>query len=89
MHEETSLDTSGHMDFSDLRECNVLWAVSVPGEAQWCSDELDGSQEGSLREYQWIMPRPLILGQLPHPSLSCAPDRTRTPVRTSLNLVCK
>ncbi|KZT03570.1 uncharacterized protein LAESUDRAFT_729151 [Laetiporus sulphureus 93-53] len=33
------------MDYADVKECAVLWAVSVPGESQWCSRELDGPEE--------------------------------------------
>ncbi|KAI0085418.1 mini-chromosome maintenance replisome factor-domain-containing protein [Irpex rosettiformis] len=31
------------IDYNELRECNILWAVSVPGESTWCGIELDGS----------------------------------------------
>ena len=27
-------------DYTNLRECHVVWAVSIPGESQWCSDAL-------------------------------------------------
>ncbi|KAL4262935.1 Mini-chromosome maintenance complex-binding protein [Pleurotus pulmonarius] len=30
------------MDYDDLRECSVLWAVSIPGESEWCVDDLPG-----------------------------------------------
>lgn len=30
------------MDYADLRECSVLWAVSIPGESEWCVDDLPG-----------------------------------------------
>lgn len=36
-------DDDHHINYDDLRECNVLWAVSVPGESAWCGVELDGS----------------------------------------------
>lgn len=39
-------DDNGHssqdVDYADLRECNVFWAVSIPGESLWCTTELDG-----------------------------------------------
>ncbi|KAI0811039.1 putative alanine racemase-domain-containing protein [Irpex lacteus] len=35
-------DADSDFDYSDLRECNVLWAISVPGESAWCGTELDG-----------------------------------------------
>ncbi|KAF9492272.1 hypothetical protein BDN71DRAFT_1451837 [Pleurotus eryngii] len=28
------------MNYADLRECSVLWAVSIPGESEWCIDDL-------------------------------------------------
>lgn len=41
-------DDSGEQDveYGDLRECSVLWAVSVPGESSWCAKELDGGPAG-------------------------------------------
>lgn len=27
------------VNYSDLRECTVVWAVSVPGESLWCAQE--------------------------------------------------
>jgi hypothetical protein len=42
LHEEFSDGEEQETDFSALRECNVLWAVSVPGESEWCSVELGG-----------------------------------------------
>lgn len=30
------------IDYADLRECSVLWAVSIPGESEWCIDDLPG-----------------------------------------------
>jgi hypothetical protein len=33
-------------DFAHLMECTVIWAVSVPGETVWCSQEIDQSDEG-------------------------------------------
>lgn len=31
-----------HFDYSDLRDCVVLWAVSVPGETEWYQSASDG-----------------------------------------------
>ncbi|KAI0075471.1 hypothetical protein K474DRAFT_1664215 [Panus rudis PR-1116 ss-1] len=31
------------VDYGNLRECTVLWAVNVPGESKWSAEELDGS----------------------------------------------
>lgn len=34
------------VEYDNLRECTVLWAISVPGESAWSSNELDGSEAG-------------------------------------------
>ena len=38
--------SSRDVDYSNLQECDVLWATSVPAESGWCADELDGRQQG-------------------------------------------
>ncbi|KAI0371789.1 hypothetical protein BV20DRAFT_965065 [Pilatotrama ljubarskyi] len=37
-----SSSSSRGVDYANLRECNVLWATSVPAESEWIADELDG-----------------------------------------------
>ncbi|KAF9452815.1 hypothetical protein P691DRAFT_803108 [Macrolepiota fuliginosa MF-IS2] len=32
-------DISDNVNYSDLREITVIWAVSIPGESPWCSAE--------------------------------------------------
>ena len=41
--------TTEDIDYSyaDLQECTVVWAVSVPGENQWSSEEFNGSSISS------------------------------------------
>ncbi len=49
-------DVENTLDYADLRECTVFWAVSVPGESRWCSDELNGQNSGeppSSIPYEW------------------------------------
>ena len=44
--ESSSLDPSNDqtvIDYNELRECTVLWAVNVPGESLWYRAELDGT----------------------------------------------
>lgn len=41
-----SSSSSGDVDYSNLRECHVLWATSVPAESEWCGEELDGHSSG-------------------------------------------
>lgn len=45
IHEEAEDDRQQDIDYSQLRECNILWAVSVPGESEWCHQELSGQFE--------------------------------------------
>ncbi|KAG6864148.1 hypothetical protein C0991_012126 [Blastosporella zonata] len=40
-------NASAPIDYADLRECTVLWAVSVPGESPWCADAIN---EASARK---------------------------------------
>lgn len=35
------------VNYDSLRECAILWAVSVPGESPWCTQELDGSRDST------------------------------------------
>jgi hypothetical protein len=32
----------GDVDYNHLRDCTVLWAVSVPGETEWYQSASDG-----------------------------------------------
>ncbi|KAI0807083.1 mini-chromosome maintenance replisome factor-domain-containing protein [Fomes fomentarius] len=43
-----SSSSSGDVDYSNLRECHVLWATSVPAESEWCGEELDGHSSGQV-----------------------------------------
>lgn len=38
-------EEDARVDFADLRECSVLWAVSVPSQSTWSAKELDGPVE--------------------------------------------
>lgn len=44
-------DGSSDIDFGELRECSILWAISIPGESLWCQAELDGSTNGLYRPF--------------------------------------
>ncbi|OJT14187.1 Mini-chromosome maintenance complex-binding protein [Trametes pubescens] len=37
-----SSSSSPEVEYTNLRECSVLWATSVPAESKWCADELNG-----------------------------------------------
>lgn len=47
VHDGSEEDDSQDVDYSELRECSILWATSIPGESEWCLEELSGpSQRG-------------------------------------------
>lgn len=35
-------DRRESINYADLRECTVVWAVSVPGESAWVGADIDG-----------------------------------------------
>ena len=43
LHEDVSEEEERNVDVGELRECTTLWAVSIPGESDWCLEELSGS----------------------------------------------
>ncbi|EKM55766.1 uncharacterized protein PHACADRAFT_95582 [Phanerochaete carnosa HHB-10118-sp] len=47
LHEDTPGDDDQNVDVSELRECTTVWAVSIPGESDWCFEELSGPSEQS------------------------------------------
>ncbi|KAH9925300.1 putative alanine racemase-domain-containing protein [Fomitopsis serialis] len=66
-------EEDGHVDFADLRECTVLWAVSIPAESAWCAKELDGPvdhQERVIPSSSRIPYKPQHSHKYPHPSVS-------------------
>ena len=48
--DEVAGSSSREVDYTNLRECDVLWATSVPTESEWCAGELDGNQHST-----WIL----------------------------------
>ena len=56
------------INYADLRERTVLWAITVPGESAWCADHLDGvlPQETSIhnppRPYKFPIPHVSHIG---------------------------
>ena len=32
--------STSELDYANLRQCHVIWAVSIPGESPWCLDAL-------------------------------------------------
>ena len=43
LYEELATPNSIHVNFRDLRECSVFWAITVPGESQWYAERLEGT----------------------------------------------
>ncbi|TCD63889.1 hypothetical protein EIP91_004798 [Steccherinum ochraceum] len=46
------------VDFENLRECTVLWAIGVPGESEWAGEELDSAEATSPSAEVPSPPRP-------------------------------
>lgn len=42
LHQDLALSNSIDINFQDLRECSVFWAITVPGESQWYAQRLEG-----------------------------------------------
>ncbi|KAH9946368.1 mini-chromosome maintenance replisome factor-domain-containing protein [Epithele typhae] len=64
----SSSNASDDVQYANLRECDIVWAVSVPAESQWSAEELDGSSpERSSREGELASPPPAALYKYPHP----------------------
>ncbi|OBZ75868.1 Mini-chromosome maintenance complex-binding protein [Grifola frondosa] len=58
------------VDYADLRECTVLWAVNVPGESSWYAHALDGpdtQQERPPRPTSVVAPIPQFPHKYPNP----------------------
>ncbi|KAF8636535.1 hypothetical protein AX17_003347 [Amanita inopinata Kibby_2008] len=51
------------IESANLRECHVIWAVSVPGESQWCSDST-GQQKDT--EHPTTKTLDSLLNRRPH-----------------------
>lgn len=63
-------DATVNADYSygDLRECTIVWAVSVPGENNWCLDEIGGitQTESSKVSYEPLQPHKFPVPEVPH-----------------------
>lgn len=35
-------DEGSDINYGDLRDCSVVWAVNVPGESEWYKEARDG-----------------------------------------------
>ncbi|KXN90462.1 Mini-chromosome maintenance complex-binding protein [Leucoagaricus sp. SymC.cos] len=55
--ELTGADDSTEVNYADLRECTVLWAVSVPGESPWCSHlQQNTAEQKPARPHKFPIP---------------------------------
>lgn len=43
LNEELTAPSSADINFHNLRECSVFWAITVPGESQWYAERLEGN----------------------------------------------
>lgn len=46
--EDSGNSSTSDVDYTNLQECNVVWATTVPAESAWCRDELDGNSSGTF-----------------------------------------
>ncbi|GJE86827.1 mini-chromosome maintenance complex-binding protein [Phanerochaete sordida] len=51
LHEDVSEEEERNVDVGELRECTTVWAVSIPGESDWCQEELSGSSGQSSQTH--------------------------------------
>ncbi|PCH38721.1 hypothetical protein WOLCODRAFT_115930, partial [Wolfiporia cocos MD-104 SS10] len=69
----TEEDSEGAIDYANLKECAVFWAVSVPAESRWCGEELDGPydyQERPVASSSRLPYKPQNAHKYPHASAS-------------------
>jgi len=62
-------DTSEeNIDYANIRECSVLWAVSIPGETPWCTTTTDEvlSKPSPNTTYQSSQPGKFPVPGAPH-----------------------
>ncbi|KAH9857792.1 putative alanine racemase-domain-containing protein [Lenzites betulinus] len=59
--------SSQDVDYTNLNECNALWATSVPGESRWLAEELDGATLSATR-YVSSQPAPDSLRAYKYPN---------------------
>ena len=64
------------INYADLRERTVLWAVTIPGESPWCTAHLDG-----------MLPQETAIHNPPRPHKFPVPDAPHVGVQVKvLNL---
>jgi hypothetical protein len=42
LYQDLTAPSSVDIDFHDLQECSVFWAITVPGESRWYAERLGG-----------------------------------------------
>lgn len=50
LYQDLGAFTSTDIEFCDLRECAVFWAITIPGESRWYAERLEGAlfNQGNL-----------------------------------------
>lgn len=83
-----------NIEYNNLRECAVLWAVNVPGESSWTVTELEGSEFGMLlpsgrfnKSSQKIGPSSSsqVAHRPPRPHKGPVPDQPHIGVKVKVN----
>ncbi|KAJ7716661.1 hypothetical protein DFH07DRAFT_862016 [Mycena maculata] len=59
-------DDEGDVNYTDLAECTVVWAVSLPGESPWVAQELDGDANKERVEMPESHPHKYPVPSTPH-----------------------
>lgn len=64
LYQDLGASTSTDINFHNLQECSVFWAITVPGESQWHAERLEGAlfDQGSI--CRPLIPLVLIVGTI-------------------------
>lgn len=54
------------IEYADLKERIVLWAVTIPGESPWCAVDLDGELPANHANHQPLHPHKNPLPDMHH-----------------------
>ena len=76
--------TDTDYSYDDLKECTVVWAVSVPGGNEWCSE--DGGSESEKR-HQASQPLKYPIPNAPHIGVQIKVNTLLTYLFFGLNMV--
>ena len=79
LYQDHATSTPANIDFCDLRECSVFWAITVPGESHWRTKQLEGPLFGRGKVYH-LLPLLILIVRTVVPEIP-----SRAPYLTSHN----